>query len=279
MKKPLLILLLLLPMMAQAAMIIETIQLHSRPSEEIIPVLQPMLDKDASITGTGYKLIIKSTPQNIEQIKNLVKELDVDQSQLLIHVVVNNKLQMNDSETSVNAQASDQGSRIQIGTQRPQAGSGVSSTEGNIKYDVRLAETARNRDQPIAQMVRVSEGYWATIEMGQAIPATSRTRNADGTVTETVSWRNVTNNFRVMPRTHGDQVTLTIMPNNDSFNPATPGRINTSGMETTLTGKIGQWIHLGGTQQTTTTNTTGINYRTAERDSAHNQIWLKVERP
>jgi len=279
MKKPLLILLLLLSMIAQAAMIIETIELHHRPTEEIIPVIQPMLDKDASITGTGYKLIIKSTPQNIEQIKTLVKEIDVDQTQLLIHVVVNNKLQMNDSETSVNAKAGDKDSSIRIGTHRPPADSGASSTDGNIKYDVRVAETAHSRDQPIAQVVRVSEGYWASIQVGQAFPITSRRRNLNGTITETVSWRNVTNNFRVMPRTHGEQVTLTIMPNNDSFNPATPGRINTSGLETTLTGRIGQWIHLGGTQQTSAKDTSGISYRTEERDSAHNQIWLKVERP
>ena len=116
MKKLLFTLLLLLPLTSQADMIIETIELHYRPTEEIIPLVTPMLDSDASITGTGYKLIIKSSPENIEQIKTLVTELDVDPTQLLIHVAINDKQQMQDSGASVNVQATNQGSSISIGS-------------------------------------------------------------------------------------------------------------------------------------------------------------------
>ena len=280
MKKLLFTLLLLLPLTSQADMIIETIELHYRPTEEIIPLVTPMLDSDASITGTGYKLIIKSSPENIEQIKTLVTELDVDPTQLLIHVAINDKQQMQDSGASVNVQATNQGSSISIGNDRPTpASGGTPGTDSRIKYDARIFDNTQTRDQPVSQVVRVSEGYWATIQMGQSIPVTTRLRNPDGTVTETVNWQNVTRGFRVMPRTNGDQVTLTIMPHNDSFNPATPGRVNTSGMETTLTGKIGQWIHIGGTQEIIANDTSGISYRTRVRDSNQNQIWLKVERP
>ena len=260
-------------------MIIETIDLRYRSSEEIIPIVKPMLDSDASITGTGYKLIVKSSPENIEQIKALVSEIDIDQTQLLIHVSINNKQQMQDSEASVNVQASNQGSSISIGNRPPPSENRVAGTDSRIKYDARLFENSQNRNQPVSQVVRVSEGYWATIEMGQSIPIISRVRNRDGTVTETVNWQNVTRGFRVMPRTNGDQVTLTIIPHSDHIDPATPARINVSGMETTLTGKIGQWIHIGGTQELTASDSSAISYRTHVRDSTQNQIWLKVERP
>ena len=280
MKKLLFILFFLLPVTSQAAMIIETIDLHYRSTEEIIPIVTPMLDSDASITGTGYKLIIKSSPENIEQIKKMITEFDVDPTQLLIHVAVNNKQQMQDSEASVNVQATNQGSTISIGNNRPTpVNGGTPDSDNRIKYDARIFDNSQTRDQPVSQVVRVSEGYWATIEMGQSIPIISRVRNRDGTVTETVNWQNVTRGFRVMPRTNGEQVTLTIIPHSDNIDPATPARINVSGMETTLTGKIGQWIHIGGTQEITANDSSGISYRTRIRDTTQNQIWLKVERP
>ena len=268
-----------LPLVVQAAMIIETFDLRYRSTEEIIPIIKPMLANEASITGTGYKLIIKSTPENLEQIKTLLTELDVDQTQLIIHVAVNNKQVMRDSEASVSAQATNDGTSISIGNRPPRSTSTTSSTDDRIKYDARIIDNSQHRDQPVSQVVRVSEGYWATIQMGQAVPIASRIRNPDGTVTESVTWRNVTSGFRVMPRTNGDQVTLTIMPHSDSIDPANPGSINTSGMETTISGKIGQWIHIGGTQELNANDTAGISYRTRVRETTHNQIWLKVERP
>ncbi|MGD9385256.1 MAG: hypothetical protein PVF28_01805, partial [Thioalkalispiraceae bacterium] len=66
MKKILALALLLVSSNLWSAMIIESIQLRHRPVEEIIPLIKPMLAADASITGTGYKLIIKSTPENLE---------------------------------------------------------------------------------------------------------------------------------------------------------------------------------------------------------------------
>ncbi len=279
MKHALIAILLAVSLLAHADMIIETIDLRNRSSEEIIPIVTPMLIGDASITGTGYKLIIKSTPENIEQIKTLLKELDVDQNQLLIHVAVNNQQDMNKSGGSVSVQIQNNGNSAGIGSKPIGSQSHVTSTDSRIKYDARIYDKSENRNQPVAQTVRVSEGYWASIQVGQAIPIANRVVNPDGTVTETLTYRNVTSGFKVMPRTHGDQVTLTIMPQSDSIDPANPGSINISGMETTITGKIGEWIRIGGTSEQTTGSSSGISYRTHVRETNHNQIWLKVEKP
>lgn len=279
MKRLLLVVLLAIAMPVFADMIIESIDLHFRSSEEIIPIVKPLLAGDASITGTGYKIIIKSSPENIEQIKSLLNEIDIDPSQLIIHVSVNNQHDMNKQGGSVSVQVNNNGNSASIGSKPIGSEAHVTSTENRIKYDARIFDNSQNRQQPVAQTVRVSDGYWATIQMGQAVPIANRVVNPDGTVTETVSYRNVTSGFRVMPRTHGDQVTLTIMPQSDSIDPANPGSINVSGMETTITGKIGEWIHLGGTSEQTAGATSGIAFRTRVRETNQNQIWLKVERP
>jgi len=264
---------------AYADMIIETIDLHYRASDEIIPLVKPMLTSDASITGTGYKLIIKSTPENIEQIKNLLQELDRDPNQLVIQVAINNQRDMNRAGGSVSVQAQDNGNSVGIGGGSAGAQTQTNTTNSRIKYDARIFDSSENRDQPVAQTVRVSEGYWATIHTGQSVPIVNRFANPDGTVTETLTYRNVTSGFRVMPRTHGDQVTLTIMPQNDTVDSAHPGSINVSGLETTITGKIGEWIHIGGTSEQGSSTSSGIAYRSRVRETNQNQIWLKVERP
>lgn len=268
-------------MVANAAMIIETVELRYRPAEEIIPVIQPLLVGDGSITGSGYKLFIKSTPENLEEIKEFITEIDVDKSQLLIHVAVNNRQSMEEDSASVSVEASSPHGRVRIEGNPGQAdaGSVSSGTDSQIKYDARIFNRESNKSQPVSQTVRVSDGYWATIQMGQSVPVATRLRNPDGTVTETLTYQNVTTGFRVMPRTQGNNVTLTIMPFADTLNTQHPGTINTSAMETTVTGRIGQWIHLGGTNIQSSDSSSGITYRTRVRDTTHNQIWIKVERP
>ena len=97
MKKLLTLILLFVSTPLWSAMIIETIQLRHRPSDEVIPIIKPMLAPEASITGTGYKLIIKSTPDNISEIQALLREIDIDQNQLRISVSMGRQTNTNES--------------------------------------------------------------------------------------------------------------------------------------------------------------------------------------
>ncbi len=268
MKKLLVLFILGFSLTVQAAMIIETIDLRYRPVEEVIPIIQPLLDEGASVTGTGYKLIIKSTPDNIDDIKGMIKQIDYDQTQLLIHVSVNNRTSMQQSEISAGAQISNDKARVQIG-----------ETDDKVKYQAKIFDNRHNRHQPVSQIVRVSEGYWATIQMGQAIPIANRIRNPDGTVTETLEYHQVTTGFRVRPRINGSTVILDVAPQSQSVDPANSGSINTSELQTTISGPLGEWIHLGGTLEHSTSTGSGITHRTRVRETTHNQIWIKVVKP
>ena len=255
MKKILALILFLISTNLWSAMIIETIQLQHRPADEVIPIIKPMLAPEASITGTGYKLIIKSTPDNLSEIQELLEEIDIDKNQLRISVSMGR--QTDAKESGVEGQ--------------------VAITNEKAKFDARIYQTESSKNKPAVQIMSVTEGYWASISMGQSIPTATRTRNPDGTVTESITYQEVMTGYSVMPRTHGNQVTLTIRPLQQSS--ADNSAIEYSEIETTITGKIGEWLFLGGTDQEENLRSSGITHQTRIRSTDVNEVWVKVDRP
>lgn len=280
MKKILLLVsLLVCTMPARAQMQIETIALQSRPAAEVVEILRPMVQPGGSITGTGYKLIIKSTPENIEHIKSLLADIDNAPLQLLVSVSMDKQTVATDRQQSQRVVVQGDKGRVTVGESDKQAGGGqVQYDSGRIKYDARLFEQRNQQDTPAVQQVRVTEGLWANIGTGQAIPITTRQRNADGTVTETTTYENVTTGFQVMPRVNGDTVSLSIRPQQQSVSSQGGGVYNTTGMETTVTGKLNEWIKLGGVVNQANTSQRGITYSTHVRDADLSLMWVKVEK-
>lgn len=264
-------------------MIIETIQLLHRPADEIIPLIKPMLSSDASITGTGYKLIIKSTPENISQIQSLLEEIDINQNLLRVSVSMGKQSETNKQRGSVSVEVKGNTGSVEIGGDTglddTKAGGEVTITNEKAKFDSRIYQTDQSKHKPAVQVMSVAEGYWASISMGQSIPIANRIRNPDGTVTESVTYQQVMTGYQVMPRTHGDKVTIRIRPIRQSTPHEGSVIVETTAMETTVTGKLGEWLFLGGTNQEENLNNSGINYRTRIRSTDIDQVWVKVERP
>lgn len=265
---------------AHAELEIETIQLHNRTSTEVIPVLQPFIAQGGMLTGTGYKLIIKSTPENIEEIKRLLADIDTSLKQVLITVAMSHQLeQLQQAEQSqVQVQAGDV--NVSVGNTpptNPAPGAAVSIDTGKIKYDTRRYQTQQRTDAPSLQQMKVAEGSWASIRSGQSIPIATRTRNRDGTVTETLTYQQVTSGFEVLPRINKDQVTLMIRPQKASLSAQGGGQIDIQSLETTVNGKLGEWLSLGGSTTQSTSDNSGILHSTRTRESQHDQIWVKVE--
>lgn len=264
---------------AHAEVEIETLQLHNRTSSEVIPVLQPFIAQGGMLTGTGYKLIIKSTPENIEEIKRLLADIDTSLKQVLITVALSHQLeQLQQAEQSqVQMQSGDVSVSVGTPPTNPAPGAAVSIDTGKIKYDTRRYQTQQRTDAPSLQQMKVAEGSWASIRSGQSIPIATRTRNRDGTVTETLTYQQVVSGFEVLPRVNKDQVTLMIRPQKANLSAQGGGQIDIQSIETTVNGKLGEWLSLGGSTTQTNNDNSGILSSTRTRESQHDQIWVKVE--
>ena len=65
---------------------VEVVPLKYRTAEELIPILQPMLARDASISGLRGQLVVRTTRENLRELRRVLDSLDVAPRRLLITV-------------------------------------------------------------------------------------------------------------------------------------------------------------------------------------------------
>ena len=271
-----LLVLVLLVSSAQAGSI-STIQLQNRPAEEIIPVVKPMLGADDAISGQGFRIFLRSSPQTLAQVKDMIEILDIAAKTLQISVFQGNtrglsalglegKIQVESGDASIDIGSDANNSRNSGSiTYSTNNGSGsINSTSTRIRLE----------DNPIHQ-IRVTEGTEAYIETGEQIPYFSGTHwIVPGTVAGGIEYKDVTTGFYVLARIHGDNVTLQVSPFKNSQG---NGNIETQYANTTITGRIGEWLLIGGaTEQIKRSQSSTASYSSTQ--SRNNEsIWIKTD--
>lgn len=196
---------------AQAAT--EVIPLQHRSSAEVLPAAQSFLGKDGSVSTFEDKLIVNASQERIDDLRALLQQLDTAPKRLLISVDNNDS---NFQDNHGNARV------IRYGT---------ANREGGM------------------QQVQASDGQPALIQVGQSIPVTSTATDGYGRLQSNTEYRNVTQGFYVTPRLSGDTVRLQISTNNDRMSQERVDVVKVQSTDTTVTGKLGEWITLAGFNQ------------------------------
>ncbi|VAW73919.1 hypothetical protein MNBD_GAMMA13-1522 [hydrothermal vent metagenome] len=257
---------------------INTIQLQNRPAGEIIPIVKPMLGPNDSITGQGFKLFLRSSPETLTQVRGMISSLDIAAKMLQISVFQGSDRDIRALNISGN---------IQIGTGNAHAGIGSHGNEGggNISYNTRNTSGGANitstrkrlRDNPMHQL-RVTEGNEAYIETGEQIPYFSGTGwIAHGAAAGGINYKNVTTGFYVLPRVRGDNVTLQVSPFKQSQSRTRGGDINVQRANTTITGRLGEWLPIGGTTEQTRRSQSQIGSYSSTQSRNNESIWIKAD--
>jgi type II secretory pathway component GspD/PulD (secretin) len=196
---------------AQAAT--EVIPLQHRASSELLPTAQSFIGQDGSVSAFENKLIVNAAQPRIDDLRALLQQLDTAPKRLLISVDNNDS---NFQDNRGNARV------IHYGT---------SNREGGL------------------QQVQASEGQPALIQVGQSIPITSTSTDAYGRLQSNTEYRNVTQGFYVTPHLTGDTVRLQISTNHDRMSKERQDVVNVQSTDTTITGRLGEWITLAGFNQ------------------------------
>ncbi len=247
---------------------ISTMELHHRPAAELIPAIKPLLGAGDSITGQGFVLFLRAPAATRQQVEQIVARLDVAAQMLLISVF----------------QGSDRDLRaLHLDTQPVQPGADPGVVRGDEgrrddNAEISLAATrGRVRDNPVHRL-RVTEGQPGFIETGRSIPYFSAIPwQAPGAVIGGLEYKDATTGFYVLARRHGDQVTMQISPFKQSLDPQRADALTTERAHTTLTGRLGAWLVLGGSMEQTRESASAIGayHSTDSRSSAN--IWIKAE--
>jgi len=237
---------------------LEIIQLHNRPADQVLPVVRPLLEAGASASGSGFQLFIRASPGNLAQIRQVVASLDRPARQLVIYV-------RQDAQGTSNRLAAAAGAQLAPGDSRVRAG-----------IDDRTVGTGDNA----AQQVRAQEGVPAYISAGSSTPvvASSVTRTVNGVVVQqTVTPREISSGFYVTPRVNGDNVFLDISTQRQTPGNSGPGSADTNRMSSTISGKLGAWIELGGVSQAQSSSVRGIGSSISSSDASSRSVYVKVE--
>ena len=272
-----LLVLVLLVSSAQAGSI-STIQLQNRPAEEIIPVVKPMLGADDAISGQGFRIFLRSSPQTLAQVKDMIEILDIAAKTLQISVFQGNTRGLSALGLEGNIQVESGNASIDIGSDannNRDGGGSITYSTNNGSGSINSTSTRiRLEDNPIHQ-IRVTEGTEAYIETGEQIPYFSGTHwIVPGTVAGGIEYKDVTTGFYVLARIHGDNVTLQVSPFKNSQG---NGNIETQYANTTITGRIGEWLLIGGaTEQIKRSQSSTASYSSTQ--SRNNEsIWIKTD--
>ncbi len=94
--------------------------------------------------------------------------------------------------------------------------------------------------------MQATDGMPALIQVGQSVPITSSQTNSYGDYSSQTQYRNVTQGFYVTASVTGDIVHLAISTNRDRMSQERPDVVNVQSTDTTVSGRLGEWITLAG---------------------------------
>ena len=253
---PLLILFVAASAFAQGTL--EVISLRHRTADQVIPVLRPLLEPGGVLSGQFNSLIVRTSPENLAQIRAALDAIDRPLRRLVISVRFDSTLQSARSGIETDARISNRGSSA----------------------NVRIEDSRSSRDEQVEQRIQVLEGARALIASGESRPLRQRQviRTPGGSVvTESTVIQDAATGFEVVPRLSGSNVFLEIAPQRESFAPGNSGAIRSERVASTLSGRMGDWIELGGTGISSTRAQGGILSSGDGTVAGERRIWVKVE--
>ena len=261
--------LMLLASAAQAASI-TTIQLNNRPAEEVIPIIKPMLDAGEVVTGSGYKLFLRASPQSLEQVRDIIDALDTAAKMLQVSVFQGSEQDLETRSVSGNLQIDNGNISVGIGnSNKNKSAGGISYNSGNLSGDINASTTHQRQTSNPVHQLRVSEGTEGFIQTGKQIPYLTGYSSTE--------YKDVTTGFYVLPRIRGDMVTLQISPFKNSLTKTGKGSIETQSARTTITGRIGEWLPLGGVTEQSKRSQSSIGSSSSSKSQSQHSIWIRAD--
>jgi len=245
---------------------LEVISLHHRTVDQVLPAVQPFVERGGAIQGMSGQIIVRSSPENIAEIRRLIATIDTPIRRLLISVRQDAAGSERAGGIGVSGNVSGSAGGVTVG--RP---------SGPNRVDVAVGERERAIDDRVTQQVQGLEGSPSFISVGSSVPVATTTRGPGGTVTTTTGFQQIDTGFQVVPRIAGDRVFLDILPQRATPGRYRPGGANVQRISTTVSGRLGEWIPLGGVGIESSSQASGIASRGTASTATTSGVWVRVE--
>lgn len=240
---------------------LEVIRLKHRNADAVLPQLMPFLEPGGVLSGMNDTIFLRASSRNNAEIKALLNSLDTPVRRLMISV-------RQDSNSTDEGRGAGVSGRVQIG-----GGAPVISGQGHLYQ----SDSSGRRDTQ--QQVQTIDGGRAAIMVGQSFLVPMRQvvlTPAGAVISEQFIQRDLGTGFVAMPRVNGDRVTLEISPRDDTPGPL-PGSVNVQRLHTTVSGRLGEWLELGGLVREQSGGSAEITSYRAGSASVQRRLLLKVD--
>jgi len=222
------------------------IQLKHRPAGEIIPLIRPLLGPEDALSGTDYRLIVRTSDRNLKDIERLLAQLDVAQRQL--RITVEQRVADDRDTTSHSVEG-----EVKIGDKaRIKLPENSSDNRGLVvqkdKLRFRTGQRTTTGRNEATQTVMTLDGQRASIRIGQSVPHVKQILalgRRQILIAQGIELQDVTTGFDVLPRVHGDRVRMEITPRLSTLRDPATGLADFQELSTTVEVRLGEWIDLG----------------------------------
>lgn len=221
-----------LPVAAQD--VTAVIPLQHRPAAELVPVLQSLIGSEGAVASLDTRLVVRATPAAMARVRELVRDLDLPLRSLWVSVRQTGQRRESSVSGGVTLQG---GPRTRVTTDGHTT---TTTTRRTVATGALSAGSASGRDESLQQL-RAVEGQPAFISLGQA-QAVPQVVVGPGGVAAGTAYVEAATGFWVLPRLSGQLVTLELATRQDGF---TPAGLERRGTETTVSGRLGEWIQVG----------------------------------
>ena len=244
----------------------EVIQLNNRMAEDVIPVAESVLGNQGRITAYGNQLIVNAPDSMISELRRVIDQLDVAPKRLLISV---------DTQDSASSSAGGyqvDGS-VRSGDVEFETGRGETGGRDRVRI---IRRSTNSRDGGI-QQVQASEGYPALIQVGQSVPLTTQGTDGYGQIYQQTQYRDVLRGFYATATIHGDRVQISISSTRDRLAQGRSGVVEMQNADTRVSGRVGEWITIGGIDESADSEQRGTLRRYSTQGSQNLSMRLKVD--
>lgn len=236
---------------------LDVIELRHRSADELVPLIQPMLVQGGSLSGTGYQLFLKTSPANRADIRKMIAALDKPARRLIIRIA--HDLQA---------------------TRMAQGGEAALVVGQGAQVEARAWGTRQLRSDNAAQMVQTVDGASAFIQVGRSLPVPMRQvviGPGGAVLSETTQYRDLSSGFYATPQVNGQRVSIEIRQQSERTEAYSGAQaIQHQQVSTTINGRLGEWIEIGGGGRQALGQQGGYSVGTqAAREQR--SLWLKVE--
>ena len=221
--------------------------------------------------------MVRTTPENLAELKQVLATIDAAPRRLLISVRQDAELDRSRRGGQVSGQV-DIGDNATVRMPGRPTQPGATVRADGVRAKVYSSESAST--DRVSQQVQVIEGGRALIRVGQSVPMRSREvidTPGGRRVLDASDYRDVDTGFYVVPRVAGDRVTLEISTAADTLQSGQRGAVDVQRVQAVVTGRLGEWIELGGLGQQSLQRDSEILGRSSDARRDDRRVLVKVD--